>query len=237
MAITLPQNRLARIGIPLLVVVVITATFAFTTRDADTRPIAEEATLANIVNELKTTDQTRADLEAALAALSERNGQATVLLDSTAGKVLDDAVRVQLQNDRDNAVAVAALTVPTWQADAEKLLADIAATNAAFDASAPAVSANHEQWVVATTPPPPVPSSNGGGSKKPSTSSGGGSKNNGGGGASSGGGGGGGGQVPNGGAYCGNPNGCDSGPKSTGSQGPCPPNYMYYTDGTCHGLG
>ena len=189
MSTAAPRNRVLKLGIALVAVLALVgAAVVGMSRVSEASAEPVDRTLASAIEELRTTDQTRTELETAIAALNERNGQATALLDSTAGKVLDDTVRVQLQTDRDNALAVAALTVPIWQADAEKLLADIAATNAAYDASAPAVTANHEQWVVATTPPPPAPVAP---KKKPTGGGGGG--NTSGGGTSNGGGGGGGG--------------------------------------------
>lgn len=156
--------------------------FAFTTSTAAT---AETSAFADTIQSLKTTDQMGAELEAALAALNERNAQATALYDSTAGKVLDDAVRVQLLAERDAAAALAGSTVPMWQHDAEKLLTDLTTANAAYDVSAAAVSANHEAWVIATTPPPPAPAApakpRSNGSSKSNGSSGGGSSSGGGG--------------------------------------------------------
>lgn len=160
---------------------------------------AETSAVADAIEELTTTDQMRTDLEAALTALADRTAQSSVLLDSTAGRVLDEAVRLQLQADRDAAAAVAVLAVPTWQADAEKLLADVAAAQVAYDSSVPAVTESHQKWVIATTPSPPAPaapkkSSSTGGSGSGSRSDGGatsgGGSSDGGGGSPSGGGGG-----------------------------------------------
>lgn len=176
MQFSLPQKRIVRFGVPLILVIAVAAALVVTlSPKTEATPSAGPSMFTEIVESLKVDAATKSELEAAIAALVERNGQAQALLDSTAGKVLDDSVRSALQTDITTASDLVTGDFPKWQTGAVALLALIANANSAYDASAPAVTANHEQWVIATTPPPPpVVSNGGGGSKSPSSNSGGG---------------------------------------------------------------
>ncbi|MFT4189102.1 MAG: hypothetical protein QM621_11040 [Aeromicrobium sp.] len=103
--------------------------------------------VTGVVDEaVSTSDETRTSLEAALTELGERNTGVQTLLDSTEGKVVDEAPRTALAEVLTRSKKLVVSEIPQYESDARRLLAEITAMNAEFDSVRPMLDATHQAW-------------------------------------------------------------------------------------------